>query len=266
MAEQPPATFPNFIGKHDHDALFSPDQVIGGHPRLAERDWTLPENIVLFYQGSLARYLEQRPETTKTVLPITYPGPKLFTFDETDGAVGAVGGFGVGSPAAAMVLEVLIALGCKRVINIGACGGLQPDMPVGAVAVGASAIRDEGTSHHYMASVLPAEASTVLTALLTAELDERAIPYRVGRTWTIDAVYRETLAETRHYRDLGVLTVEMEAAAVYAVASFRGIEAAGAFVVADILHEDGWKMDGLWAADAHEMIQKLLEACISTLG
>ena len=266
MTEQPPASFPNFFGKHDHDALFSPDQVIRDHPRFAQRDWALPEHIVLFYQGSLARYLEQRPDTSRMQLPITYPGPQLFTFEETNGRVGAVGGFGVGSPAAAMVLETLIALGCKRVINIGVAGGLQPDMPVGAVAVGTSAIRDEGTSHHYLVSTFPAEPSPILTGLLSVELDVRAMPYRSGPTWTIDAVYRETLAETRHYRDLGVLTVEMEAAAVYAVAQYRGIDAAGAFVVADILHEEGWKMEGLWAADASETLQKLLETSVATLA
>jgi uridine phosphorylase len=262
--EQPPASFPNFVGKHDHDALFSPEHVVRDFARFAERDWTVPEGIVLFYSGNLARSLEARSDVAQASVPITYPTPTLYTFEGT--SAGAVGGFGVGSPAAAMVLETLIALGCKRVINIGLCGGIQPDLPVGAIAVGTSAVRDEGVSHHYLPSSLYVEPSPALTIDLTRELDARGLPYRLGSTWTIDAVYRETVAEMHHYRDLGVLTVEMEAAAVYAVGRFRNIDVTGAFVVADVLHEEGWRPEGLWAAEPRQMLEQLLEASIATLA
>jgi uridine phosphorylase len=256
-------TFPNFGGKHDHDALFSPELVALGHRNFKDREWTSPPGIVLFFARTLAEYLRGRTGTTETVLPMTYPEPTLFVTSE---GVGFVGGFGVGSPSTAMVLEMLIALGCRQVLNIGMCGGLQPDMAVGAIAVGTSAVRDEGVSHHYLAPARFAEPSRELTSRLVDELERRSLPYRCGPTWTIDAVFRETVAETIHYRDEGVLTVEMEAAAVYAVSAFRGVEAAGAFVIADILHPEGWQMEGLWAADARESLNALAEASIATLA
>ena len=67
--------------------------------------------------------------------------------------------------------------------------------------------------------------------------------FRRGATWTIDTPYRETIDEVRHYRAAGVLTVEMEAAAVFAVATVRGVSAASAFVVSDLLGETDWTPD-----------------------
>lgn len=132
--------------------------------------------------------------------------------------------------------------------------------------VGKSAIRDEGTSHHYLASDDPVSPSQELTARLRRELDARSLPYHEGPTWTIDAVFRETVAETKHYRDLGVLTVEMEASAIYAVGKVRNVDVTGAFVVADVLHEDGWKPEGIGAAETRERLEQLLEASIATLA
>jgi uridine phosphorylase len=262
LSERPPASFPNFAGKHDHDALFSPEQALYGISPLG--DDPMPESIVLFYSRALAHYLDERPDTRRAELVgITYPRPAMYLTD--DGAIGAVGGFGVGSPAAAMVLETLIATGCTRAINIGMAGGLQTDLPPGSIVVGTSAIRDEGTSHHYLASDAPVEPSAALTDRLTAELDSRGLPYRRGATWTIDAVFRETIAETKHYRDLGVLTVEMEASAVYAVGAVRGVHVTGAFVVADVLHEDGWKPEGIGAAETRARLEQLLEASFAAL-
>ncbi len=262
MSEQPPARFPNFAGKHDHDALFSPEDAMRGvHPI---GDQPIPEALVLHYSSAITRYLDARPDTRRyEVVGITFPRPVLH-LDEATG-VAAIGGFGIGSPAAAMVFEELIAMGCRRAINVGVAGGLQPDMPPGSIAVGTSAIRDEGTSHHYLASDAPVEPSAALTDRVTAELDARGLPYRCGATWTIDAVFRETVAETKHYRDLGVLTVEMEASALYAVGKVRGVDVTGAFVVADVLHEDGWKPEGIGAAETRSRLEQLLEASIAAL-
>ena len=71
-------------------------------------------------------------------------------------------------------------------------------------------------------------------------LTERGAAFRRGATWTIDTPYRETVEEVRHYRREGVLTVEMEAAALFAVAAVRGVEAASVFVLSDLLGETEW--------------------------
>lgn len=260
--ELPPARFPNFADKHDHDALFTPEEALYGIKPAGEN--AMPEGIVLIYSRALAQHLDARPETRRIELVgITSPRPVMHICD--DGAVGVVGGFGVGSPAAAMVLEALIATGCTRAINMGMAGGLQVDLPPGSITIGTTAIRDEGTSHHYIPTDAPVTPSPGLTDRLRAELDARSLPYREGPTWTIDAVFRETVAETKHYRDLGVLTVEMEASALYAVGKIRNVEVTGAFVVADVLHEDGWKPEGIGAIETRERLEELLEASIAAL-
>jgi len=80
-----------------------------------------------------------------------------------------------------------------------------------------------------------------------------------GATWTIDTPYRETIDEVRHYRSEGVLTVEMEAAALFAVATVRGATAASAFVLSDLLGETEWTPE-FSAENLNEQLQLLADA------
>ena len=151
--------------------------------------------------------------------------------------------FGIGAPAAAAVVDTLAALGTRRFLNLGAAGGLQPGARVGELVVCNNAVRDEGLSHHYLAPARYASPSARLTDALIRSLKAAECTFNVGSTWTIDAPFRETVEELRHYRDEGVLTVEMEAAAVFAVAEHRGFEAAAAFVLSDVLSDADWTPD-----------------------
>ena len=78
------------------------------------------------------------------------------------------------------------------------------------------------------------------TAALGAALRQAGQPFRTGTSWTIDTPYRETIDEVRHYQAEGVLCVEMEAAALFAVAKVRGLRLASAFVISDSLAELVW--------------------------
>jgi uridine phosphorylase len=158
----------------------------------------------------------------------------------TQGRIGVVGQFGIGAPAAAAALEELAALGTARFISIGTAGSLQRDLPVGGVVVCEDAIRDEGVSHHYLPPAKLASASAGLTSAFKAALRDVSVYFRSGTAWTIDTPYRETVAEARHYQAEGVLCVEMEAAALFAVAEVRGVEVAAAFTMSDSLAELVW--------------------------
>src|SRR6185503_5038110 len=116
----------------------------------------------------------------------------------------------------------------------------QPDGRVGDLVMCDRAVRDEGVSHHYVPPARYSVPSAGLSAAYADALRAAGYPYRTGSTWTIDAPYRETVGELRHYRDEGVLTVEMEAAALFAVAELRGLEVASAFVLSDLLTEVEW--------------------------
>ena len=130
---------------------------------------------------------------------------------------------GVGGAIAAGLLEEAIAYGCRKFIVCGGCGVLQKDIAVGHLIVVSSAVRDEGVSYHYLPPSREVQAPQTGAATLTATLGRRGIPYRVGKTWTTDAPYRETAAKIAARKGEGCLTVEMEAASLLAVAQFRDV-------------------------------------------
>ena len=141
---------------------------------------------------------------------------------------------GIIAPAAMMLAE-FVAFGVRRFVSIGSAGCLQPRVPFGATVVCTGAVRDEGVSHHYAPAARFARPAPGLTERLASALAGAGTMPESGLTWTVDAPYRETVAEARHYQTEGVLTVEMEAAALFTVGQFRGVDVAAAFVVSDHL-------------------------------
>lgn len=130
---------------------------------------------------------------------------------------------GIGAPLAAGLLEEVIAFGCRKFIVCGGCGVLEKDIAVGNLIVVSAAIRDEGVSYHYIAPGREIVANEIAVNALTTTLSKRGIPYRTGKTWTIDAPYRETSLKIARRKEEGCLTVEMECAGLMAVAQFRNV-------------------------------------------
>lgn len=130
---------------------------------------------------------------------------------------------GVGAPLAAGLLEEVIARGCRKFIACGACGVLDKAIAVGQLIVPVTAVRDEGTSYHYLPPAREVSASPAGVAALEATLTRRGVNYQVSKTWTTDAFFRETPAKVSRRRAEGCTVVEMEAAAFFAVAQFRGV-------------------------------------------
>lgn len=129
---------------------------------------------------------------------------------------------GVGAPLAAGLLEEHFARGCRKFIACGGAGVLNKDIAVGHIVVSLSAVRDEGVSYHYLPPAREVHASPEAVAAIEQVLERHQVPYVIGKTWTTDAFYRETPERVQLRRDEGCLTVEMEAAAFFAVARFRG--------------------------------------------
>ena len=145
------------------------------------------------------------------IYEITYHGRRLAFFHP-----------GVGAPIAAGLLEEAIAFGCRKFIACGGCGVLEKDIAVGHLIVVSGAVRDEGVSYHYLPPGRELIANESGVSALVRTLDSRGVPYRVGKTWTTDAPYRETVNKIARRREEGCLVVEMESAALMAVAQFRG--------------------------------------------
>jgi uridine phosphorylase len=235
-------SFPNYSGKHTEPStpLVTPERMVR---HLRDRGlldgYVAPEGVILLYQPEFARALLRNEAHYATRL---YPD-RLHLLERSGGRVGVLAFFGIGGPAVATLVDTLAALGTRRFVNLGAAGGLQPDSRVGDLVVCERAVRDEGLSHHYLAPARWATPSHTLTQAFERALRAAGHEFRTGATWTIDAPYRETLEELRHYRDDGVLTVEMEAAALFAVAEHRHLEACAAFVLSDVLSELEWTPD-----------------------
>ena len=260
----PPASYPNFAGKHAEEALFTPADFVAYLRRAGALDAAAaPAGVVLCYQRSLYNHVLAaeglRAPERRSALHGLLPLPS------TGGRVGLIGQFGIGAPAAAAVLEELAAMGASDFVSLGTAGSLQRDLRVGDLVLCEAAIRDEGVSHHYLPAGKLAAADAGLTGALRAALTDAGATYRSGTSWTIDTPYRETVAEARHYQAEGVLCVEMEAAALFAVARVRGLHVASAFAVSDSLADLVWNPQ-FHGPEVQSGLRTLYDAAVSALS
>jgi uridine phosphorylase len=154
--------------------------------------------------------------------------------------------FPVGAPAATVLMEELIVCGARHFLFISAAGSLQASLPIGSLALATCAIREEGTSFHYLPPEVVPQATPHLVDALHTAAHAQARAVAQGPVWTIDAQYRELSSKVKNYAAEGVLAVEMEAAALYAVAAYRQVEAAILLVIGDELFHPwrpGFHMD-----------------------
>ena len=151
---------------------------------------------------------------------------------------------GVGAPLAVGFTEELIARGVRAFVACGGAGVLVPDVALGHVVVPTAAIRDEGTSYHYLAASRTVEPSADAVAAILETLTRGDIAHVTGITWTTDALYRETREKMAHRVAEGCLTVEMEAAAFFALARFRGVSFGQVLYAGDDLSGDAWDSRG----------------------
>ena len=145
-----------------------------------------------------------------------------------------------GAPGAAVALEELYAMGCKKFIICGGAGALTKDSKVGEIVVPVSAVRDEGTSYHYLEPSREIECHKETVESVVSWLKQMGIPFTTGKTWTSDAIYRETPDMIEVRRGEGCITVEMEAAAYFAVSKYYNIPLAQLLYAGDDVSGEEW--------------------------
>ncbi|MFC4805375.1 nucleoside phosphorylase [Filifactor villosus] len=128
----------------------------------------------------------------------------------------------MGSAPSAQILDWLLAYGVKKVISAGSCGVLK-DFPENYFLVPKSALRDEGTSYHYLEPSRFVEISEEALKAIEETLGEHNLKYKEVVTWTTDGFYRETAELVRYRMEEGCSVVEMECSALASVAKFRNI-------------------------------------------
>jgi len=152
-----------------------------------------------------------------------------------DGVPLSIAQLPVGAPAAVMYLEHLAFGGAKTVIAVGSAGSLQEYAPLGAAVLPLSALREEGTSHHYQPAAVEALPDPDCVASLRTACAARGVLAHEGQVWTTDAPYRELTSKVRRLAAGGVVAVDMEASALFIVGAMRALRVGSLFVISDEL-------------------------------
>ena len=147
---------------------------------------------------------------------------------------------GIGSAMAAAGMEQIIALGAKYIVACGAAGVLNKDLLPGSVIIPTGAIRDEGTSYHCQPRSRTNRPHRDAVRAIKKACRDHDIPFVTGLTWTTDAVFRETPRKISSRIEEGCITVEMEAAAFFAVARFRNVKFAQVLSAGDDVSGKEW--------------------------
>lgn len=127
----------------------------------------------------------------------------------------------LGGSAAVQILDFLIGHGVTHIIAAGSCGALTP-LPENAFLIPVKALRDEGTSYHYLSPSRYVETAPEVRRVIAETLTRHGLKYAECTTWTTDGFYRETEEMVAYRREEGCMTVEMECASMAACAAFRG--------------------------------------------
>jgi uridine phosphorylase len=157
---------------------------------------------------------------------------------------------GVGAPLAGAMLEQVIARGVRGVIACGGAGALVPQLVMGHAVVLTGAVRDEGTSFHYLPAGRVVSADPGPAQALADALSADGVETMRGLSWSMDAIYRETPARVSRRVEEGCLVVDMEASALMAIACYRSIPFGQVVMAGDSLAAREWEHRGWTTAES----------------
>lgn len=199
-----------------------------------------PEICLGIFSKPIVDHLVEKYQGEKITQVNFCTGPVPVYRIEVDGTPAVLFLPHVGGPVAVDFIENLYPKGGKYFVFCGAAGVLNRDIAHGKLLLPTAAIRDEGTSYHYLP---PSDEVVLDPASVDAcrqALTSLGLPFAEGKTWTTDAFYRETRAKLARRKEQGCISVEMECASLAAVAQFRGVPFAQFFYATDTLDGDGW--------------------------
>ena len=228
--------FPHYRGKYTKRPSVSPQYFV------RNMKLRMPDTAILVYSSGIRKGIDKILGSTR----IASYEDKMFNslgvyLNREKGFIMAY--LPIGAPITGVATEELIAKGVRRFLIVGFAGSLNDDIGHGNVVVCTKSIRDEGVSHHYARGAMYAYPTKEFTRSIVKVMRKNGMKFRAGPSWTIDAPYMETVDEIRHYGKKGVLTVEMESAALFAIVdSYRKrrmrVEAGAIFIISDIVTKD----------------------------
>ncbi len=199
----------------DAPTAFRPEDLVASVRASRERpQGTIPEICVLEFDGDLTDKLQDRGELERCdAWPCFHTTMWRWTSgDVTCGIIPRT----IGGPYTVLVAEQLALCGAKLIVGLASAGRLDSRIPLPAIVLADEAIRDEGTSYHYLPPGKTVQATQSVLPALKERLGEVGLPLRRGLVWTTDAPYRETEEQMARYADMGALAVEMQAASLFA--------------------------------------------------
>ncbi len=201
-------------------AVFTPENLL----REARRQKGIakakvPEICVLDPDGDLVRYL-RRTGGAKLSTAWACDHTELYEFEAGGARLGVLGS-AVGSSFAVLVAEEMFASGCELVVSVTSSGQILPVRPTPYFVLVTRALRDEGTSYHYLPAADYAEIRANVLRFARRALKPCKLAIEEGAVWTTDAPFRETQEAIALARKERLLAVEMESAALYAFAKAR---------------------------------------------
>src|SRR6266542_1154365 len=148
---------------------------------------------------------------------------------------------GMGCPSAAIVVEELVMLGCKKLLRVGTCGGLQPHHALGDMIVALSAVPQDGTVKTYVKEPHCPTADWGLVHEAVHQAKELGQPIHVGPIVSSDVFYNPDGEQYQRWSDRGILAVEMEASILFTLGALRKVHAGCLLTVSDIVVEGEFK-------------------------
>ncbi len=205
---------------YEQSSVFIPDNLLRESRRQnAIPPGKVPAICVLDPDGDIVENLLARSQARTNEYWACYH-TRMYDFECEGMALGIVG-YAVGAPFAVLVAEELFASGCQLLINITSSGQIVSKEEPPFFVLVEKALRDEGTSYHYVAPSDFSEIDDELLSLLEGAFSDLPEPVYQGATWTTDAPFRETEQAIEQAKHLDILAVEMEAAALYAFSRAR---------------------------------------------
>ena len=232
-------SFPIYPDKHKLQELYGAREIVGYRKQVGRMpNLSSPSGVLFCLERGLPRRMRWR-------VPVERAGGMngdLYTLKKPKGKVGIMTGFGGGSPLTAELAEEFVALGVKCMILMTWGGLLQTDLKPGDIIVIDRAIRDEGTSYHYLPRAKYIDANKELADELMDAIHRRSGQCTNGTTWTTDAPFRETVEEIRQYQSEGVKTVEMESAGLFTIGQVRNVPTVSVVIGMDQLAGFQWQV------------------------
>lgn len=172
----------------------------------------------------------------------------------------------IGGPYAVLIAEQLQASGAKLIVGLTSAGRVSSDLPLPCLVVATSAIRDEGTSYHYLPPGREVACASPVVPLLKRELVTTGWAVRSGKVWTTDAPYRETTAQLKKWAGEGVLAVEMQTASLFAFGIERQASVASVAMVSNAVDHTGEQFDTGSQDDGLRILQGIARAARTFLA